>query len=147
MRRASLIAASLFAIALSVPAQAREEIPAESRFAPFSGVVDTCESSSVLASIQSRFASTERRFWNSNAEIIGFERIQQTGLRQHGIDLIPRRTCEAVAVMGDRKRLKLHYAIIEAYGFAGYGNQVTFCLAGYDRNLTNGGDCSRLPGR
>ena len=147
MRRAPFTAASLIALTMSLPTKAREEIPAESRFAPFSGVVDTCESPGVLASIQSRFASTERRFWNSNAEIIGFERIQQTGLRQHGIDLIPRRTCEAVAVMGDMQRLKLHYAIIEANGFAGYGNQVTFCLAGYDRNLKNGGDCSRLPGR
>lgn len=145
MRRAALIATSL--LALLLPATAREEIPAETRYAPFYGVVDACESPGVLSTIQSRFASTERRYWNSTAEIIAFERIHQTGLRQHGLDLIPRRTCEAVAVMGDRKRVKLRYAIIEAYGFAGYGNGVTFCLAGYDRNLANGGDCSRLPGR
>ncbi len=147
MRRASLTVASLVALALLAPANAREEIPAESRYAPFYGSVDGCESPGILANIQSRFASTESRYWNSNAQIIGFERVHQTGLRQHGIDLIPRRTCEAMAVMADNRRLKLRYAIIEAYGLAGYGNNVTFCLAGFDRNLTNGGDCSRLPGR
>ena len=147
MRRVSLALASLVALAVLAPANAREEIPAEGRYAPFSGIVDTCASPGILSNIQWRFSATERRDWNSTADIVGFERVKETGMRQHGIDLIPRRTCEAVAVMGDKRRLKLRYAIIEAYGLAGYGNNVTFCLAGYDRNLTNGGDCSRLPGR
>ena len=67
--------------------------------------------------------------------------------RPHGLDLIPRRTCEAVAVMGDRKRVRVVYSIIEANGFAGYGTGVTFCVTGYDRNLAHGSACDRLPGR
>ncbi len=47
--------------------------------------------------------------------------------------------------MADNRRLKLRYAIIEAYGLAGYGNNVTFCLAGFDRNLTNGAIAAACP--
>lgn len=147
MRRAPVFAACLLVSAALLPAEAREELPAESRFAPFRGIVDPCDAPGVLANIQWRFAATERRYWNSAAEIVGFEHIRQTGLRRRGLDLIPKRYCQATAVMGDRKRLRVTYAIIEAYGLAGYGNQVTFCLAGHDRNLAHGGDCSRLPGR
>lgn len=144
MRRALLIAASLFVLA---PAQAREEIPAETRYGPFSANLETCESPGILSTIQGRFAKNERSYWNSPAEIIAFERVHQIGLRQHGLDLIPRRTCEAVAVMGDRKRVRVVYSIIEANGFAGYGTGVTFCVTGYDRNLAHGSACDRLPGR
>lgn len=144
MRRKTSALACLFAIAIASPLGAREELPAETRYGPFYGVVSDCHSPDVLSRIQSRFASTERRYWSSNAEIIGFEKIRQSGLRSDGLDLVPRRTCEAVAVMADRKRLRLRYAIIENYGFPGFGEGVSFCLAGYDRNLTAAGDCSRF---
>jgi hypothetical protein len=144
MRRALPIVACLF---LTVPAGAREEIPAETRYAPFAGIVTECESPGILSTIQSRFARTERRDWNSNAEIVAIERVRQHGLRSHGLDLMPRRYCEAVAVMGDRRRLRLRYTITEGAGLAGYGTGVTFCVAGYDRNLTGGAECSRLGGR
>lgn len=143
MRRAPAIASLAF-LTFAIPAGAREELPAETRYAPFSGAVSECASPDVLNRIQSRFASTERRYWSSNAEIVGFEKIRQAGLRNQGLDLIPRRTCEAVAIMSDRTRVRLRYAIIEAYGFAGYGQGVSYCLAGYDRNLIAGGDCSRF---
>lgn len=144
MRRELPAFACLFAIAAASPAGAREELPAETRYAPFYGVVSDCHSPGVLSRIQSRFASTERRYWSSQAEIIGFEKIRQSGLRADGLDLIPRRTCEAVAVMADRKKLRLRYSIIEAYGFSGFTEGVSFCLAGYDRNLVAAGDCSRF---
>lgn len=144
MRRALPVAASLFMLSMALPAGAREELPAETRHYPFSGVVTACDTPGVLSTIQSRFASTERRYWSSNAEIIGFEKIRQSGLRADGLDLIPRRTCEAVAVMADQKRLRLRYSIIEQYGIAGHFEGLSYCLAGYDRNLTAGGDCSRF---
>jgi hypothetical protein len=145
MRRVLLAVTSLVPILIALPAGAREELPAETRYAPFSGVVSACDTPGVLSHIQSRFASTERRYWSSSAEIIGFEKIRQSGLRSSGLDLIPRRTCEAVAVMADRTKLRLRYAISEKYGFSGHFEGVSFCLAGYDRNLTAGGDCSRFP--
>ncbi|MGL5446075.1 MAG: hypothetical protein ACRDBL_02060 [Rhabdaerophilum sp.] len=143
MRRA-LPAASLILFSLALPAAAREELPAETRYAPFSGVVSTCETPGVLSTIQSRFASTERRYWSSQAEIIGFEKVRQSGLRTSGLDLIPRRNCEAVAVMAGGKKLRLRYSIIEKYGFSGHFEGVSYCLAGFDRNLTAAGDCSRF---
>jgi hypothetical protein len=144
MRRKLPAFACLFALAAASPVGAREELPAETRYAPFYGTVSDCHSPDVLNRIQSRFASTERRYWSSQAEIIGFEKIRQAGLRPDGLDLIPRRICEAVAVMADRKKLRLRYSIIEAYGFSGLGEGVSFCLAGYDRNLMGAGDCSRF---
>lgn len=144
MRRSLPALACLFALSMASPSGAREELPAETRYGPFHGVSSECHSPDVLSRIQSRFASTERRYWSSQAEIVGFEKIRQSGLRADGLDLIPRRTCEAVAVMSDRKKLRLRYAIIEGYGFPGFGEGVSFCLAGYDRNLTAAGDCSRF---
>jgi hypothetical protein len=144
MRRALSSAACLFMLLMALPAGAREELPAETRHYPFSGVVSTCDTPGVLSTIQWRFASTERRYWSSDAEIIGFEKIRQSGLRADGLDLIPRRTCEAVAVMADQRRLRLRYSIIEKYGFSGHFEGVSYCLAGYDHNLTAGGDCSRF---
>lgn len=144
MRRTLPAAASLFMLSMALPVGAREELPAETRYAPFSGVISTCDTPGVLSTIQWRFASTERRYWSSNAEIIGFENIRQSGLRAGGLDLVPRRTCEAVAVMADQKRLRLRYSIIEKYGFSGHFEGVSYCLSGYDRNLTAAGDCSRF---
>lgn len=144
MRRYFPAFACLLALSLASPSGAREELPAETRYGPFHGVSSECHSPDVLSRIQSRFASTERRYWSSQAEIVGFESIRQSGLRADGLDLIPRRTCEAVAVMADRKKLRLRYSIIEGYGFSGLGEGVSYCLAGYDRNLTGAGDCSRF---
>lgn len=142
MRRALILSLAILAGAL--PAGAREEIPAETRIIPFSADVSRCDSPGVLGHIQSRFASTERRYWSSNAEILGFEQIRQAAFRPHGLDLVPRRYCEAVAVMGNQRKLRLRYAIIEGYGFSGLWEGVSYCLSGYDRNLTAAGDCSRF---
>lgn len=121
---------------------AREEIPAETRRYSFDANLAACESA--LSTIQSRFRSTERRYWNSNAEIISFEQVGQAAFRPHGLDLVPRRYCQAVAVMADKRRLKLRYAIIEDGGFAGIWDGVQYCLDGYDRNHTAMAGCARL---
>jgi hypothetical protein len=126
-------------------AAAREEIPSETRYLPFSGQVSACDAPGILATIQSRFAQTERRDWNSDAEIVTFEWIRQAGLRPSGLDLIPRRYCEAVAVLSNKRRHIVRYAITEGYAIAGHGEGVHFCVAGYDRNLTSGGgQCRRF---
>ncbi|MCZ8377184.1 MAG: hypothetical protein O9342_17570 [Beijerinckiaceae bacterium] len=128
----------------ALPATAREEIPAETRIIPWSAQISSCDSPGVLSKLQHRFNATERRFWNSNAEIIGFEKVRQAAFRPHGLDLIPRRYCQAQAVMADRRRLTMRYAIIEETGIIGMTEGVQFCLSGYDRNHTAMPGCYRL---
>lgn len=125
-------------------AAAREQIPAENRQYGYSGAVSSCDDEGILSRIQNRFETTERRFWQSDATITGFEHIRETAFRPDGEDLIPRRYCRAVAVMANRKRHTLVYAIIESAGIIGMGEGVQFCLAGYDRNFTAEPGCARL---
>lgn len=144
--RVKLLALTAFAAAslAALPGIAREELPAETREIPYSGQLSSCDSPGVLHQIQIRFARTEREYWQSNAEIIGFERIRQAAYRPHGLDLIPRRYCQATARMSDNRPLTVRYAIIEEAGFSGYGEGVQYCLDGYDRNLTAMPGCYRL---
>lgn len=128
----------------ALPATAREEIPAETRIIPWSAQVSSCDSPGVLSKLQHRFNATERKYWNSSAEIIGFEKVRQAAFRPHGLDLIPRRYCQAQAVMADRRRLTMRYAIIEETGIIGMSEGLQFCLAGYDRNHTAMPGCYRL---
>ncbi len=123
---------------------AREEIPAETRELPYSANLPVCDSPGVLSEIQSRFSRTERLYWHSNAEIVQIDRIRQAAFRPHGLDLIPRRYCQAVATMSDNRRLTLRYAIVEDTGLFGYGAGVQYCLDGYDRNNTAPPSCYRL---
>lgn len=136
--------ATLAVMASASGGLAREEIPAETRELPYSAELPACEAPGVLSEIQSRFARTERRYWQSGAEILQIDRIRQAAFRPHGLDLIPRRYCQAIATMSDNRRLKLRYAIVEDTGLFGYGAGVQYCLDGYDRNNTAPPNCNRL---
>ena len=140
--RNTILALGAMQVISASPLTAREEIPAETRLYRYSADIAACESA--LSAIQSRFRATERRYWNSDAEIVSFELVRQAAFRPHGLDLIPRRYCQAVAVMADKRRLKLRYAIIEDGGFAGIWDGVQYCLDGYDRNHTAMAGCARL---
>lgn len=146
--RVKLIAALALSIgtfaAMSPPSVAREQIPAETREFGYSANLAACDAPGVLSRIQSKFGSTERRFWNSNAEIVAIDKVRQAAFRPHGLDLIPRRYCQAVAVMSNNRRLALRYAIVEGAGITGWSDDVQFCLDGYDRNLTAMPGCYRL---
>ncbi|HRE20675.1 MAG TPA: hypothetical protein PKW21_06540 [Rhabdaerophilum sp.] len=136
--------AAMAVIASAPGGLAREEIPAETRELPYSANLPGCDSPSVLSEIQSRFSRTERRYWQSSTEIRQIDRIRQAAFRPHGLDIIPRRYCQAVATMSDRRRLTLRYAIVEDTGLFGYGAGVQYCLDGYDRNNTAPPSCYRL---
>ncbi len=147
MRTTSAVALALAAgllASLAVPTLAREQIPAETREFGYSAQLAACDAPGVLARIQSRFAATERRFWNSDAEIAAIHHIQQAAFRPHGLDLIPRRYCKAVATMLNNRKLNLRCAIIEDAGIIGMSDGIQFCLEGYDRNHTAMAGCNRL---
>ncbi|KAF0231447.1 MAG: hypothetical protein FD175_748 [Beijerinckiaceae bacterium] len=140
----ALLGLAVAATFLAAPLNAREQIPAENREYGYSAELSACDSPGVLARIQSRFSAVERRFWNSDAEIVTIEQVRQAAFRPHGLDLIPRRYCQAVAVMSTNRKLKLRYAIIEGAGIVGMGEGIQYCLDGYDRNHTAMPGCNRL---
>lgn len=129
---------------VAVPSFAREQIPAETRERAYSADLSPCDAPGVLSRIQSRFATVESRFWDSNAEIVAIGQIRQAAFRPHGLDLIPRRYCQAVATMSNNRKLKLRYAIIEDAGIIGMSEGIQYCLEGYDRNYTAMPGCNRL---
>jgi hypothetical protein len=141
---ATLALAAAVLASVTTNGLSREEIPAETREMPYSAMLATCGEPAVLDHIRTRFARTERRYWHSDAEIVGIDRIRQAAFRPHGLDLIPRRYCDAVATLSNNRRLKLRYAIVEDAGLFGYGDGVQFCLEGYDRNHTAMPGCYRL---
>lgn len=144
LARLTLGLAAVGLACIATPGLAREQIPAETRESRYTGELSACDSPGVLARIQSRFSTVERRFWHSNAEITAIGQVRQAAFRPHGLDLIPRRYCQAVATMSNNRKLKLRYAIIEDAGIIGMSEGVQYCLEGYDRNSTAVPGCYRL---
>jgi hypothetical protein len=98
----------------------------------YDGVVPPCEYG--LEVIASRFAAKESRFWNSDLQILGFEKVRQVAFRPWADNTIPRRFCTATAVVSDGKKRTVNYLIGEDTGFAGATWGVEWCVAGLDRN-------------
>ena len=98
----------------------------------YDGQLPACESA--LAEISSRFADTERTFWNSALQIVAYGRVWETGFRPWQSDNIPRRYCSAEARLNDGHERKVHFSIIEDGGLASFTNGVEYCVVGLDRN-------------
>ncbi|HRK25195.1 MAG TPA: hypothetical protein PLQ11_09610 [Beijerinckiaceae bacterium] len=136
-----LLAAGLLAVLAATGLAAREQIPAEERWWPYSAQLPGCDDPAVLDRIRSRFAEKESRYWHSALEIVSVDRIRTTAFRPNGLDLIPRRYCTARVHLNNLRTSALHYSVIEDAGMAGYGFGVRFCVAGYDRNWANAPEC------
>ena len=65
----------------------------------YDGVLPPCDAA--LGTIASRFAQKEGRFWNSNLQILDFERVREIAFRPWANGTIPRRFCTAVATVSD----------------------------------------------
>ena len=145
---------------------ARPLTPAERRYYPYYAQMPECGTDSILSTVQSRFDQRESYYWKSGLEIERFERVRETGFRKTGLDTIPRRYCEARAVMNDRKVRTVRYAIGEDLNMTGgdairslsqsftfgllpnlnlspFDNWgVDWCVVGLDRNYAYGLNCS-----
>jgi hypothetical protein len=106
----------------------------------YDGVLPPCEAG--LSKIQSRFATKETRFWNSNLQIVGFDKVRETAFRPWAPDTIPRRYCSAVATTSDGVRRAVHYSIGEDTGMIGQTWGVEWCVVGTDRNWAYNPGCS-----
>ena len=126
-------------------AQSRPLTPAEGRYWPFSwpfqSNLPNCAQDAVLARIQSRFSQRERTYWKSGLQIAEFTGVRETGLRTAGVDLIPRRYCQASAMMSDNKARHVVYWIGENQGMIGFSWGVEWCIVGLDHHNAFGPNC------
>jgi hypothetical protein len=121
---------------MALPPTAQAANPLEMNFGlsgpRYDGALPPCEAA--LGAITSQFAEKESTFWNSALQITGYDRVRETAFRPWTSDNIPRRYCNARAMLNDGKPRTVEYSIIEDGGFASYGPGVEWCVVGLDRN-------------
>lgn len=98
----------------------------------YDGALPPCEAG--LDTIAWRFAQKESRFWNSDLQILGFERVRQIAFSPWAPGTIPRRYCGAVAEVSDGRKHAVYYSIGEDTGMIGASWGVEWCVVGLDRN-------------
>ena len=96
--------------------------------------VPLCENGWALWLTQSRFATKESRFWQSDLTITSIDTVRETAFRPGHYALIPRRYCAGVANVSDGTRHKIFYSIGEDTGNSGMSWGIEFCVVGLDRN-------------
>ena len=133
-------AAALLLLATAI-AHARPQTPAEQRDAPYSGLTRACEDPFATGYIQGAFADREDEYWHSGLRIVGWEDVHEIGFRPNGLDYIPRRYCQARAIMSDQKVRSVSFSIVEGGGSIGYTDSVEWCVNGLDRLDANAIAC------
>jgi hypothetical protein len=98
----------------------------------YDGALPGCEAA--LGTISSRFEQKEGQYWNSNLQILGYERVRQTAFSPWAKGSIPRRFCTATALVSDGRKHRVDYLIAEDTGMIGASWGVTWCVVGLDRN-------------
>jgi hypothetical protein len=98
----------------------------------YDAILPPCDAA--LGKIQSGFSTKEGRFWNSDLQILGFDKIRETAFRPWAEATIPRRFCTARALVSDGKARTVHYSIVEDGGMIGASWGVQWCVVGLDRN-------------
>jgi len=100
----------------------------------YDAVVPLCEEPGALGKIQARFAEKEGRFWSSDLQIVGFEKVREIAFRPWAEGTIPRRFCTATALVSDGVKRQVNYSIGEDTGLLGVTWGVEWCVVGLDRN-------------
>ncbi len=107
----------------------------------YDAVVPPCDYPAALSRIQTRFATKEDRFWNSDLALVGFDRVRQIAFRPWAEGTVPRRFCSARVLTSDGRRRSVYYAIIEDGGMIGANWGVEWCVVGLDRNWAYNPSC------
>jgi len=100
----------------------------------YDGVLPPCDYREALKRIVSRFGQKEGIFWNSDLQIVGFEKIREIAFRPWAADTIPRRFCVGTAEISDGSRHTIDYSIAEDTGIIGANWGVEWCIVTLDRN-------------
>jgi hypothetical protein len=132
----SLAAVAMLVLGALAPAQAASWL--EKNFwlsgPRYEGVLPVCEAG--LDTIAARFAQKEGRFWNSDLQIEGFERVREIAFSPWAEGTIPRRFCSALALVSDGRKHAVYYSIGEDTGIIGSSWGVEWCVVGLDRDWT-----------
>lgn len=123
---------------------ARPLVPAERRYLPWSPDLPACDDAGVLGEIQWRFRDRESVYWQTGLEIAHFESVAERGYRSWGEDYIPRRFCQAKALLNDQGVRSVSYTIDRDLGFLGLSYGVHWCIVGLDRFYANEIACRML---
>jgi hypothetical protein len=138
---ACAIATFLLTGTLASPLLARPLVPAERRYFPYSGALPSCADPSVLERVSSKFAGVEDEYWKSGLKIVSYDFIREISYRGDGLDLIPRRYCQAKGIFNDGRVRPVTYNIGEELGFSSYGFGVELCVGGLDRENAYAPNC------
>ncbi len=144
----------VFCLGMGV-AQAREQIPSETRIIPLTANLPACADAPVIAFIAWQFRQREEFYWGDDAptlfktgasvaqplQIAEIVKIRQTAMRPNGLDLIPRRYCAGTAILANGARHGIDYSIVENAGIIGATWGVIWCVQGLDRNYAFAPNC------
>jgi hypothetical protein len=111
----------------------------------YHAVLPACEDPVVLGHIMTAFGEKENRFWQSELQILAFDRIRETAFRPWAPgapDAIPRRFCSGRALVSDSRARAIHYWIGEDTGMIGASWGVEWCVVGLDRNWAYNPGCT-----
>ena len=100
-----------------------------------------CNHPGLFTTIASDFADKEREYWRSGARLVSFEAPIELGYRPWGPEFIPRRFCRTRAMASGGTVHDVFYSVGYQTGTLGIVHGVTWCVAGYDRNLAYAPGC------
>lgn len=140
----SRIASTFFAaiIGLGAAGLGTASVQAADLATTYSDYSGLCSNASVLNRITSRFSHQVRYVPNlPQVAITDFQRIYETRYQPSDEDHpIGRTYCGATVTLSDGRDRSIWYLVEEGMGFASIGNNVEFCVAGFDRwYVYNGG--------
>ena len=131
-RTVNIILAALIGLASALPAMNTSFAADLSSYSDDSGA---CAQPRVLRRITSKFYHQVRNVPNlPNVEITDFQRIHEHRyLPAHDEYQIGRRYCGATVILSDGQGRDIWYLIEEGQGYASIGDNVEFCISGFDR--------------
>lgn len=103
--------------------------------------VPECTSSSVLATVRSKFAASDAGIIHAGLALTNVDRITQDYAGQNDPSPYARRYCVARAELSDGKTTTLYYLVEEQAGFVGVTWNVDVCLLGYEPWRHHDGRC------
>ena len=114
--------------------------------APEGDAIGPCADAGILGRISEKFRYQVRHVPNlPDVEISEFHRIHEHRyLPQREDRPIGRRYCGATALLSDGRQRSVWYLIEEGMGIIGIGNNVEFCVSGFDRWYVYNGRCRVL---
>ena len=136
---------SVLAIAIVVSAFAGAFVVAPTSASAFGfHHYDSCDSPGVLRRITNRFRMLDANVLDAGLSIEEIYDVRENGFNytpRTEIQLIERRFCQGRVAMSDGKTRSIWFLIESGQGFAGYGDNVEFCIAGLDPWHIYGAHC------